>query len=102
MAKVNATGAALVYSTCLGGDAGSQGYGIAVDAAGSAYLTGSTFPPFPTVNPLQANDGSPTGLPPGMTGFVALNNSLPRRSVSLPPASRLARRMLAPQVHPRH
>jgi hypothetical protein len=31
-----------VYSTYLGGSAGDQGSGIAVDAAGSAYITGST------------------------------------------------------------
>ena len=45
--KLDASGAALVYSTYLGGsgDDGSgddYGYGIAVDGAGSAYLTGTT------------------------------------------------------------
>ena len=37
--KLNAIGTALVYSTYLGGDAGR---GIAVDAAGNAYVTGNT------------------------------------------------------------
>ena len=32
----------LIYSTFLGGTSGDQGLGIAVDAQGSAYLTGST------------------------------------------------------------
>jgi hypothetical protein len=40
--KLNANGTALVYSTYLGGVGIDQGYGIAVDSAGSAYVTGST------------------------------------------------------------
>jgi hypothetical protein len=44
----------LRYSTYLGGGADFGG-GIAVDAAGNAYITGGTGSPhFPTVNPLQA------------------------------------------------
>jgi hypothetical protein len=38
--KINASGTALVYSTYLG-DNGSQGFGIAVDSAGDAFVTGS-------------------------------------------------------------
>ena len=48
--KMNAAGSALVYSTYLGGSGinpggfgGEQGYGIAVDSSGSAYITGITF-----------------------------------------------------------
>ena len=40
--KINATGTAIVYSSYLGGDAASLGYAIAVDHAGSAYVTGIT------------------------------------------------------------
>ena len=40
--KLNATGSGLVYSTYLGGSDGDIGHGIAVDAAGSAYVTGET------------------------------------------------------------
>ena len=40
--KINATGTAIVYSSYLGGDAQSLGYAIAVDHAGSAYVTGIT------------------------------------------------------------
>jgi len=40
--KLNPGGSALVYSTYLGGAAANLGYGIAVDAAGNAYVTGST------------------------------------------------------------
>jgi hypothetical protein len=40
--KLNSAGAALNYSTYLGGSLDDQGFGIAVDGAGSAYLTGYT------------------------------------------------------------
>jgi len=47
--KVNPAGAALVYSTRLGGSTNDVGYGIAVDADGNAYATGATFSDdFPT------------------------------------------------------
>jgi hypothetical protein len=42
VAKLNATGTALVYSTYLGGSGFDRGFGIAVDAAGAAYVTGET------------------------------------------------------------
>src|SRR5438105_4311781 len=41
--KINAAGTALVYSTYLGGSSFDWGNGIAVDAAGEAYVTGVTF-----------------------------------------------------------
>src|SRR6266513_1245206 len=40
--KINAAGTALVYSTYLGGSGMDAGKGIAVDAAGAAYVTGYT------------------------------------------------------------
>ena len=40
--KLNASGSALLYSTYLGGSGGDGGYGIAVDGAGNAYVTGDT------------------------------------------------------------
>jgi Beta-propeller repeat len=47
--KLNPTGSGLVYSTYLGGNDGDFSYGIAVDASGSAYVTGSTMSTdFPT------------------------------------------------------
>jgi hypothetical protein len=58
--KLNPSGAGLVYSTLLGGSQtlpGSladfdSGLGIAVDATGSAYVTGKTWSSdFPTLNP---------------------------------------------------
>lgn len=40
--KLNAAGTALIYSTYLGGSGDERGSGIAVDAAGSVYITGTT------------------------------------------------------------
>jgi hypothetical protein len=45
VAKLNAAGTALVYSTYLGGDDNDLGYGIAVDQVGQAYVTGATSTP---------------------------------------------------------
>jgi RHS repeat-associated protein len=51
--KLNAAGSALVYSTYLGGGSRDEGHGIAVDSAGSAYVTGLTLSTnFPTMNPI--------------------------------------------------
>jgi streptogramin lyase len=51
--KLNAGGTALLYSTYLGGSGsnvyGDEGYGIAVDGSGNAYVTGYTYSTnFPT------------------------------------------------------
>ena len=55
VAKIDPAGAALVYSTYLGGGGADSAEGIAVDAAGDAYLTGTTGSPnWPTVKPTQA------------------------------------------------
>src|SRR5207249_2011420 len=54
VAKLNATGSALVYSTYLGGSAGDVAYGIAVDSSGNAYVAGYTqSADFPTFNAFQ-------------------------------------------------
>ena len=42
MTKLSATGSVLVYSTYLGGSEHERPNGIAVDAAGDAYITGCT------------------------------------------------------------
>ena len=55
--KINPTGTAFVYSTFLGGSDTNVSYAIAADAAGNAYVTGTTTATdFPTVNPLQATN----------------------------------------------
>ncbi len=54
VAKINATGSALVYSTYLGGSNEEFGGRIAVDGSGNACVAGVTFSAnFPTQNPLQ-------------------------------------------------
>nr|MBA3240534.1 SBBP repeat-containing protein [Acidobacteriota bacterium] len=59
VAKLNAAGTALVYSTYLGGDDFEQSRGLAVDSAGSAYVIGQTNSSnFPVVNAIQDTKGS--------------------------------------------
>ena len=49
--KLNPAGAALVYSTYLGGNGADQAFGIAINAQGSAFVTGSTSSSdFPTAS----------------------------------------------------
>jgi len=49
VSKLSADGSALVYSTYLGGSGDDEGYGVALDGAGNAYVTGLTSSPdFPT------------------------------------------------------
>ena len=58
VASLNATGSALRYSTYLGGGDADTGLGIAIDAAGQAYVTGRTQSVnFPTVNSYQPTLG---------------------------------------------
>jgi hypothetical protein len=54
VAKINAGGSALVYSSLLGGSGAEEAYGLAVDASGNAYLTGQTSSTdFPLLNPIS-------------------------------------------------
>jgi uncharacterized protein (TIGR03437 family) len=59
VSKLNPAGSALVYSTYLGGSATDYGTAIAVDASGSAYVTGIvTSDDFPLANPIDNTLGS--------------------------------------------
>ncbi|PYV37389.1 MAG: hypothetical protein DMG06_28270 [Acidobacteria bacterium] len=58
VAKLDALGGALVYSTYLGGDYDDSGSGIAVDSQGNAYVVGMTESPnFPIMRPFQPASG---------------------------------------------
>ncbi len=66
VSKIGAGGTNLVYSTYLGGESIDEGEGIAVDATGSAYVTGYTLS---TAFPVTTNAQSPTlGGPSGGIG----------------------------------
>jgi uncharacterized protein (TIGR03437 family) len=61
VAKLNPAGAALVYSRYIGGTQTDIGYGVAVDAAGAAWVIGSTSSTnFPVGNALQPAIGGIT------------------------------------------
>jgi hypothetical protein len=71
VSKINDRGEALVYSTFLGGSDGQSGFAIAVDGAGSAYVTGSTSSAdFPVVNALQPALNIDCGAPTCVDAFV--------------------------------
>ena len=56
--KFNSNGS-LSYSTYLGGNNPDNGFGIAIDTSGNAYVTGVTLSTnFPTANPIQATNSS--------------------------------------------
>jgi hypothetical protein len=64
VAKLNASGSALVYSTYFGGNSHDIPEGIAVDASGNAYVTGLTrSSDFPTVNAFQSTLDATECLP---------------------------------------
>jgi hypothetical protein len=82
VAKMNAAGSALVYSTYLGGSGhlfnpspsggGDSAYSIAVDSAGVAFVAGLTGSlDFPTVNAVQSGNNSGGKFTP----FVACLNA---------------------------
>ena len=68
VSELSPDGTELVYSTYLGGSGAEQGRGVAVDAAGQVYVTGTTdSPDFPTASPLEAA----LSAPPNADAFLA-------------------------------
>ena len=65
--KLDADRRGLVYSTYLGGSGSTRAVGIAVDSAGSAYVTGRTFSPTSRRRPAP----STRSLNGGVDAFVA-------------------------------
>jgi hypothetical protein len=61
VAKVNAAGTGLVYAGYIGGAGDDAGAGIAVDSAGSAYVTGVTNSPATTFPVVEGPDLSFNG-----------------------------------------
>jgi uncharacterized repeat protein (TIGR01451 family) len=63
VAKLNAQGSGLIYSTYLGGtDDVDRAWGIAIDKSGNAYVTGDTKSAnFPVANAVQSTYGSGLG-----------------------------------------
>ncbi|HYL78382.1 MAG TPA: SBBP repeat-containing protein, partial [Bryobacteraceae bacterium] len=57
VAKINAQGSGLVYSTYLGGIGFDQGIAITADSVGNAYVTGSSEIGLPQVNALPSTLG---------------------------------------------
>jgi hypothetical protein len=81
VAKLNALGTSLLYSTYLGGRGGAEGFGeegrgIAVDSSGNAYVTGTTSSTnFPLLNPIRStpagtNDAFVTKLNPAGSALL--------------------------------
>ena len=76
VAKLNPSGNGLIYSTHLGGRLVDQGLGIAIDAAGNAYVAGFTESiNFPTTPGAYCGTKPPRGPSPNPTdardGFIA-------------------------------
>jgi hypothetical protein len=84
LAKLSASGASLLYATYFGGSGAQSAAGVAVDAAGAAYIAGRTSPQmdFPARHPFQAGPGG--GFE---DAFVAKFNPLVSGSSSLVYAS---------------
>jgi hypothetical protein len=89
VAKLNASGTGIVYSSFLGGNGADTGSAIGVDSQGAAYVAGGILlasnPTFPTVAPIQADPGSSS-----YAGFLAkIADSTPFID-SMSPASAVA------------
>ncbi|MGH7813011.1 MAG: SBBP repeat-containing protein [Candidatus Binataceae bacterium] len=78
--EIKPDGMALVYSTYLGGTGGDAGYGIAVDSAGNAYVTGATasidFPVTPRAFQIVNNAAGNSGLNAFVTKLAANGSGL--------------------------
>ena len=74
VAKVNAAGTALVYCGFIGGANEERGEGVAVDAAGNAYVCGSTRSPETSFPVVRGPDLTFNSVPGSWDAFVARVN----------------------------
>jgi uncharacterized protein (TIGR03437 family) len=83
VAELDPKGATLIYSSYIGGSQADLALGIAVDASGSAYVTGVTgSADFPTANPFQANfSGTSDAFLVKIRGSAAGGPSIPANAV---------------------
>lgn len=74
--KINPAGTAFVYSTHVGGNADDEGMAIAVDASGSAYVTGETESvDFPTTPGAYSTKCNPVPTP-GRMRFLCVGGDV--------------------------
>ena len=91
--KLNPSGSDVVYSSLMGGNRSTWGFGIAVDSNGNVYVTGQTISEsgFPLVNALQPVYGGAGGQVNSDDAFVAKISDTapppPQPVLSVTPAS---------------
>jgi len=78
--KINSAGSAIAYSTLLGGTLYDEAFGVAVDASGNAYVTGTTYSSdFPLASPMQ---GASAGI---LDAFIAKINGASAVTITITP-----------------
>ena len=110
VAKLDATGSRLAFSTFLGGTGSDQGSAVALDRFGNAFVVGSTSSPdFPTKNPFQPENARGTYDAfvvkiAGVAAAIAPSASNPAPKASTPfdagPVTNIAPAQLAPAKGP--
>jgi hypothetical protein len=84
VSKLNPAGAALAYGSYFGGNSHEDGFGIALDSAANAYITGTTYS---TNFPALVGGGVQSSLRGGMDAFVAKISTSCGYTLSIPAQS---------------